>query len=528
MLWKFLRIPEFVWVAVALGVLLLLRVGYLNAVPLEAYTPDEAALLLNAELLLEHGIDEWGKSWPLQFASFGDSKLPGYIYSVVITRWLGVEGWIAVRIPSIIGGVVLPVAVWWLVKALGGSRFASYLAAILVIISPWSWHYGTIGYEANLALPIFIFGVTLFLLKPFAWWKEALGAGALFIAILTYNAPLLLLPGVLLLALFWRWPNRALMARAFLFMCLGVGAAAVLTLSATTQKSGISIFTDPTIVSQYPAYRAQFPGIIKTVLGNQWVYFFKLMSGRWFQSWGWEFLVTRGGGNPWHTIPNTGHVSSFVLMLLGLSLPVWLMKAWKTHKTEIRKSMIAVFWLLATSLLPAIITVDAPHATRSLFFFVMLALVAGWGGAVIWEAVSRAWPRWGLFSLSILFWVTGLWLALLWLSPAHVRWTYFVGPRWNAGLLEVLRDSRVQQAEHLYVLDDHGVLYTYAALEDEMLRENFFTSIHRSGADTAGLYQVEQLGKYSFVSEEELPLESTSSSVLLRPRSNTQWDIIEL
>src|SRR5581483_5962797 len=44
---------------------------------------DESAIGYNAYSILQTGKDEYGISHPLYFKSFGDYKLPVYIYSVV-------------------------------------------------------------------------------------------------------------------------------------------------------------------------------------------------------------------------------------------------------------------------------------------------------------------------------------------------------------------------------------------------------------------------------------------------------------
>ena len=40
---------------------------------------DEAALGYNALLLVQQGVDEWGRQWPITLTSFGDYKLVGYV-----------------------------------------------------------------------------------------------------------------------------------------------------------------------------------------------------------------------------------------------------------------------------------------------------------------------------------------------------------------------------------------------------------------------------------------------------------------
>lgn len=44
---------------------------------------DEPAFGYSAYSILETGRDEWGKSFPIVFKSYGDQKMPLYVYSLV-------------------------------------------------------------------------------------------------------------------------------------------------------------------------------------------------------------------------------------------------------------------------------------------------------------------------------------------------------------------------------------------------------------------------------------------------------------
>lgn len=508
--------------------LFLARLAYVQFVPPRAYTPDEAAILLNAQLLSETGKDEWNQPWPVVYRSFGDSKLPGYLYSVWLTGNLWKFEWLAVRIPSILAGALLPLAVWCLVRNLVGSARAAWMTVLFLIISPWTWHYGTIGFEANLALLLFIAALALLYKKTAAWWSDLLASLFLIASVLTYNAPLFLLPAVLVGVIAWRWPNGAQSARAaFGVIVAGVAAGAV-TLAATSQKVAISIFQDPTLQALYPEYRAQFPGVFQTILGNQWVYFLYHSVTRWVDSWTWEFLVSRGGANPWHGIPGTGHLNGFVLISLAIFVPYLVFTLWKTRSVrshEVRALGILI-WLTGTALVPAIVTVDAPHATRSLFFFVALSVLAAWSLSEIWNLVQKEFPQWGRHVFVGTVVLICFWQTIMWVSPAQVRWQYFVSPRWNANLIQALQKEEIQTAQTVIVIDPNGTLAAYIGVYDAQARTHFSTDVVRTEPDTVGLVRVERLGKYLFFPQiQDIP--EYTQGVILQSRSNTEWDIIK-
>ncbi len=504
------------------------RIGYAFFTMPQSYTPDEASILLNAQLLSEQGVDEWGVSWPLVYQSFGDSKLPGYLYSVYIVGFLTDFSWQSVRIPSFIASLLLPIAVWFLARSLRIHSFGASIAAVLCALSPWLWHYGSSGFEANLALLFWILGMGLIFHRPFVLWKEFVAGLLLFVSILTYNAPLLLLPSLVLGVIFWRWGNWKEIFRAVIVVVFSGLIAASFTLGASTQKGAISIFQDPTILSLYPAYRAEYSGIWQKLLGNQYVYFLRLLVERWVVSWSWTFLVTRGGANPWHTIPGTGHVHALILVILGLFAPL-VSTRWYKSQTQftLPKTAVILAWLLVTATAPAVITVDAPHATRSLFFFVMLAVAAGAILGELWIFLREEQPRWSQRLMASILGVLVVWITVLWWSPAGLRWQYFMSPRWNGNIISVLQSESVQAAQQVFVVDPHGSLAAYVGATDAKVRSEFVSSAVRSAPDTVGMVRVEKVGKYTFVlDEDDIPTNATG--IILSPRSNTQWDIVEL
>ena len=67
---------------------------------------DEASIGYTAYSLLNTGKDEYGRAFPVSFESFGDWKLPFYIYAVMpLVSIFGLSEF-AIRIPSSIFGIL--------------------------------------------------------------------------------------------------------------------------------------------------------------------------------------------------------------------------------------------------------------------------------------------------------------------------------------------------------------------------------------------------------------------------------------
>ena len=149
---------------VVLGIIwlaLVLRLQYTSDFP-PSLNWDEVSHGYNAYSILKTGKDEWGVSWPIIFKAYGDFKLPVYIYLTAISEFfLGLSA-VAVRLPSIIAGVITVIFTYLLTRRLFNQKIA-LLATLLVAIEPWSLFLSRGAFEANVALALIVSGVFFFL-----------------------------------------------------------------------------------------------------------------------------------------------------------------------------------------------------------------------------------------------------------------------------------------------------------------------------------------------------------------------------
>ncbi len=497
---------------------LVLRIGYFFWQNVPVLNQDEAALLLNARFITETGRDEWQQFLPFTFRSFGDYKLPGYIYGTSLVGSVLGFSLVSVRFLSFMAGLGNIVLMYLLGKRLF-SQSVGWWSALLLVLSPWSWHYSSVGFEANVGLFFFLMSFVVLLQKPITARSGIVVVGSLLLGGFTYNSPFLLSPLLLWVLILW----HGIKSRESQSLLSGILATMMmlllLTLPATMQKEGISLFSDPTLLSLYPSYRASFSGINQTLIGNQYVYFGLLVVKNLFRSFSWIFLVTQGGSNPWHTIPGIGHLHFLIPIGAAMSLGAFV-KALQLSRW--RSKALMMFGLLLGSLLPAVITVDAPHATRSLFFFIMITLFAGVVFAEVEKNISVLPRKGSILSVLIFLLMAGF---LQWWVPSRALWRSLdvQDRRWPVGLPAALQ-SLPSDLQDVAVADAHGVLYTFVANETNMSPMVFWETIHRSEPDTAGLVRVERLGRFSFVQEK--PSEFTGH--YLAPVSSQKWAIIDL
>src|SRR5579859_5044425 len=105
------------WVIILLILLVatFLRIYNLSSNP-PGLTPDEASLGYNAYSILKTGRDEYGTLLPVIFKSFGDYKPGLYVYlAIPSVATFGLNEF-AVRLPSVIGGVMTVYLVYLITK----------------------------------------------------------------------------------------------------------------------------------------------------------------------------------------------------------------------------------------------------------------------------------------------------------------------------------------------------------------------------------------------------------------------------
>lgn len=474
-----------------------LRLWQLDQLP-SILNRDEAALAYNAKLLLEAGRDEWGQAWPLTFKSFGDYKLPGYIYTLTaLFHFLPQQDWV-VRLPSALAGVLLVVVVALFARRiLQLSTRAALFAALSVAVLPIFSFYSRIAFEANVALTLLVTALyLLFKDKP----RDLCASVLLLGAIATYNTPLLLLPFLLPLLIWWRGWRRLRRWLPVVLMLLLIGTAAAWILAGLqSQKSGITIFSDQTLWQEFAAVRADLSGWQQKVLGNQYVFYLQLIWERLWASLSPEFLLTRGGNHPWHSLPGFGHVFYLLYllaaaMLIDIGGEIFFALRERRLTTQLRHHLLLLY-LLIIGLAPSVVTVDSPHATRSLLFFVAVVLLA----ATFADRLLSVFKK---HVTAILFAL----LLILLCEAGNYFYTYFVQyPQQQPAVTWPAFKSQLRQleADHpaipIAVVDPEGYHYIVAAWYLQLSSLDFFASIKHQAADHIGLHYGEQVGRYRFI-----------------------------
>jgi 4-amino-4-deoxy-L-arabinose transferase-like glycosyltransferase len=147
-----------------------IRFFKLGQVPVSLYW-DEAAILVDAKSIAETGRDMHNRPWfQVIFPSYGDYKLPVYIWlASLAVKLFGVSAF-AVRMPSFVAGCLTMVVGALLAKKLfelesksmSKNKLIALSTLFVIAVSPWSW----------LSTPIFRFDLSgqWYLLRPIFYY----------------------------------------------------------------------------------------------------------------------------------------------------------------------------------------------------------------------------------------------------------------------------------------------------------------------------------------------------------------------
>jgi len=480
---------------------------------LESLSPplnrDEAALGYNAYSLLETGKDEHGEPWPFSFKSIGDYKMPGYIYlSMVPIKLLGLTVF-ATRFWSALSGVVAVVALWLLAKELAFllpkklQTTLPFIASLLLAINPWHIHYSRIGFEANVNLSLFLWALllTFWGIKKNKWW---IGGSLLFVAMqFMYSSTFVFLPlfaavSFILLVLLIKPKIQSwfYVSLSLVLLLIGSTIAVKNVADVSKAKQSITVFSDPTTIDTFNHQRGYWQAkslFVAKIWFNKYTYFGRIIASNYLRNFSPGFLFFNHVSHPWHTVPRQGFFYALdgIFFILGF---IVLATAYKKVSIKNRGLLlIFVSWLLLSPAASAI-TVDAPHATRSLYLIPIFVLFSSSGILLLVDIVKQKRRMVAAFILC-LYVVSFVRFAYLYLIvfPLHYDMSLFPRIEKVVSYLEAKDDTKticfteVSSSPYLYVL-------FYGKVNPELIQEE----AQWKAPDTVGLTNIEKFGKYRF------------------------------
>jgi len=459
-----------VWIFIALivAVAALTRLPQLDTLPGDLYI-DEMAMLVDARSVADRGTDMHGNPWyQTIFPSYGDLKLPAYIWLTSgMMHIVGNDAWV-IRLPSALAGIG-SVAIIMLLAARIGELFQftkqrrivfALAAGAVVAVAPWSIHFSRIGFEGHLGQFFLLLSILSATYVP-KWWG-IIGA-AVFGAVATYSyfSVLYVWVGVLamlMIVLGWQHVQRKQSIRPLLLTLVLIGVlyyVFMLPLLTNTLYPSMGEFrlSTPSLLNtekhilRSNQYRETLGLSLPSKVFHREAFRFQMLAEHMSAHFEPGYLFLSGDPYPRHS---TGRHGLF-LWPFALALVVGMITL--ARKQRALLLILGCWWFI--SVIPAALTNEFPHALRSLNGLGAVSLIIAFGLLELYGAVRQLTGR-PLLARALLastllifsFSFLEYWIYYSSIYPNQTKTIYWYSPYQEAA--ELVR-THVSMDEQLFV-----------------------------------------------------------------------------
>jgi len=368
---KILKKPLF-WLVFILLLAIFLRFFRLTKSP-PSLNWDETAIGYNAYSILKTGRDEWGVKLPLLgFESFGEYKLPVFIYAMIPAIKIFGLNTFGVRFMPALFGVMSVLLTYLLVKELFKNKSMALISSFLLATSLWHLQITRVAFEAGLA-QFFILLAILFLVKiDKKWYFLPLSVLAACFSVYTYNSSRIFIPLFFIIA-FLLSPKRFLKNKKGLVLAILIAVIFAVPL--------LLHFNEPVIQGRYKLISIQndagfilrindargnllkknWSSLLARTIHNKGTHYFWEFGQNYLAHFSSRYLFLTGASHFQHSIPGFGQILIVWLPFLVLGIGVLFKKTIKNPWP-----MGLVFAQILISPVAASTTNNAiPHALRT-------------------------------------------------------------------------------------------------------------------------------------------------------------------
>ncbi len=506
------------WVVWVLSLLCCWIIAAFLCIPWFGHLPnglnrDEAALGYNAYSLLKTGRDEFGVKWPVSITSFGDQKLPVYVYTLIpFIAAFGLKSEV-IRLPSLMAGFVVIAGMGLLALRISTSLqlkrnqrlLLSFLTMLFIAVSPWSTHFSRVAYEAHLSMALFILGFLSYIsaiaskhTRPQRMLLIFAGA-AWSLTLLTYHSYQILTP------LFICGLAVLDFARIKKLDKVGVGTACLIGVITVillykggvwqanqVKNSGITPFRKEELLEKANEYRAVLPGDnawYERVFTNPAVEGVTVLSQNLTKTISGDFFFVHGSGHGDH---NPGNMNNFHLYVAPLLL-FGLLELWEYRKDHNMRRI--SLWLCFGLLAPAL-TIQPNHEVRMSPIFPLLEFVGAFGAVMFVTHIRQKWIQ-VVVCLGFLF--------VVFISSARffIQYAYIIPSRIESHYsYEVLAHAlQKYQSPQVSVITNapNTSPYIWYLVDSSFDPALLQSQIERYPADKEGFLHVKRIGKLYFI-----------------------------
>lgn len=340
-----------------------------------AITWDEASVGYNAYSIFHWGKDEWGKTLPLTFKSFGDDKNPVHVY--LTAPFVGIFGLndFATRASAAAFGVLNVLLVFFLAKSIFKSNVVGLLASLFLAVSPFNIQFSRFNHELNFAIFFFLAGVYLFYKALEEKKKRLILYSFLLLGIdlLTYQSAKIVTPPLVLLLIILNFKKLLKYKKQFILGFLIYLFFISLNFIKPELLGGARLQQNKIALEEIQE-TVLFKKTNNEIWGISEVVFYRYK--KYFEP---EFLFISGDNNPRHSIQTVG---TFYWLDLPLIIIGLLGVLWRLFFKKDKRMLLLLAWILLAPI-PGAVSSDLPHAPRAMFMTGSWTLISAYGAYLI-------------------------------------------------------------------------------------------------------------------------------------------------
>ncbi len=449
---------------VVMVIAVILRFYHLGNVPISPDW-DEASLGYNAYSILLTGHDEYGRFLPPVIESFGDFKPALYTYLSIPSIALFGLNVFAVRLPGAILGVVAVIASYFLVEELFKKKNLALLTSLFLAISPWSLQFSRVGFEAAVGDTFVILTVLFFLKGLKKTWLLYFSVIFSALNLYVYQSEKAFSPLIFLLLVIIFYKKLLLKSKKTLVALIitGLMVASPMLAFTITNANSLERLTATDIFASYspsskpvnwmlslnPLENLQDKktnDLLGVFLDNRKVVLSEQILSNYFMHFNPNWLLMPDDTAPRHHAPQMGllYLWDFGFLLIGLYVLIF-------AKFEKSTKMLVFGWFLLSPL-PASITIDVPHAVRTLNFLPTFQIFIALG---LLSTLSFIKVKFGNRVTVISFLVIVLALIFnmaFYLDNYFVQYNYYNSQDWQYGYAQLVPYLQSQQNNYQKII----------------------------------------------------------------------------
>lgn len=479
----------------------LIRIWRIDIIP-PGINRDEASIGYTAYSILKTGKDEYGTFLPLSIKSFGDWKLPLYVYLDIIPVKLLSLNELSVRFPSAILGTLTIIVTYFLILEIfqinNKKQLVALIGAFLLAISPWHIHFSRVTSEANISVFLVSFGLLLFLKGLKSKYILFLSSIILALSLYTYHAShiftVLLFLG-LIIVLYYAKTNKSLMAMFILPFVLLTGIILKQTfLSADKTKiSGLSPLSNKYLIYEnIDLARLDHDGTeslsAKLFHNKIFLVFGSFLEG-YSRSFSQEFLFLKGGGNLQHNIPGFGnlYLAESIFIILGIYF---------SFKNSYKWRWLLFYWLIISPI-PAAITKDAPHSARMLAILPLPHILSAIAIVEIYQILKNKSLKY--FYIIVILFLFSLNFSV-YLDKYYIHFPKNGEIAWGGGYKDLIASVNALSGKYSEILMDRPDYspYIYFLFYNKTDPEKFQNEVIRYPDDMEGFQHIKSFNNLTF------------------------------